>query len=45
MGHNFSGELAYADDLPLLSPSRSSLTILVKECEKYCSKKSQLFYF
>ena len=53
MGHHFSGALAYADDIILLSPSRSGLAILVKECEKYAveydiicnSKKSPLLYF
>ena len=53
MGHQFSGALAYADDITLLSPSRSGLAILVKECEKYAavydiifnSQKSLLLYF
>ena len=30
MGHHFSGALAYADDITLLSPSQSGPTILVK---------------
>ena len=30
MGNHFSGALAYADDITLLSPSRSGLDILVK---------------
>ena len=30
MGHRFSGALAYADDITLLSPSRSGMAILVK---------------
>ena len=53
MGHRFSGALAYADDITLLSPSRSGMAILVKVCEKYAaeydiifnSKKSQLLHF
>ena len=53
MGHRFSGALAYADDITLLSPSRSGMAILVKVCEKYAaeydiifnSKKSQLLQF
>ena len=53
MGHHFSGVLAYADDITLLSPSRSGMAILVKVCEKcaaeydiiFNSKKSQLLHF
>ena len=53
MGHHFSDTLAYADDITLLSPSRSGLAILVKECQKYTgeydiifnSKKCPLLYF
>ena len=53
MGHHFSGTLAYADDITLLSPSRSGMVILVKECERYAaeydlifnSKKGPLLYF
>ena len=33
MGHRFSGALAYADDITLLSLSRSGMVILVKVCE------------
>ena len=35
MGHRFSGALAYADDLTLLSPIRSFVVALVGECERY----------
>ena len=53
MGHRFSGALAYADDITLLSPSRLGMAILVNVCEKYAaeydiifnSKKSQLLHF
>ena len=53
MGHHFIVAHAYADDITLLSPSRSGLAILVKECEKYAAeydiifdcKKCQLLYF
>ena len=31
MGHHCSGALAYADDITLLSPSRSGMAIFVKE--------------
>ena len=34
MGHHFSGALAYAVYITLLSPRRSGLANLVKECEK-----------
>ena len=53
IGHHFNGPLACADDITLLSPSRSGLAILVKECEKYAAeydimfnrKKGPLLYF
>ena len=53
MGHHFSGALAYADEITLLSQSRSGLAILVKECKNYAAdydinftnKKSKLFHF
>jgi len=53
MGHRYSGALAYADDITLLSPSKSGLTILVDECERYAAEydilfngnKSKLLYF
>ena len=53
MGHHFSGTLAYAGDITLLSPIRSGMAILVKVCEKYAaeydiifnSKKGQLLHF
>ena len=38
MGHRLSGALAYADDITLLSPSRSGMAILVKVCEKYAAE-------
>ena len=49
----FSGALAYADDLTLLSPSRSGLATLVGVCERYATEfdimfngsKSKLLYF
>ena len=53
MGHRHAGALAYADDLTLLSPSRSGLKILVEECERYADEfdiifngsKSKLLFF
>ena len=49
MGGHFTGALAYADDITLLSPSMSGLRTLSKVCEEYAAefdvKKSQLFFF
>ena len=42
-GHHFSGALANADDITLLSPSRSGLVILVKECENYAAMSMTSF--
>ena len=39
MGHRFSG----ADDITLLSPSRSGMAILVKVCEKYAAEYDIIF--
>ena len=35
MGRYFTGALAYADDITLLSPSMSGLRTLSKVCEEY----------
>ena len=43
MGHHFSGTLAYAGDITLLSPSRSGMAILVKVCEKYAAEYDIIF--
>ena len=43
MGHRFSGALAYADDITLMSPSRSGMAILVKVCEKYAVEYDIIF--
>ena len=43
MGHRYGGALAYADDLTLLSPSKSGLAILIHECEKYAAEYDILF--
>ena len=53
MGRHFSGALTCADDLTLMSPCRSGLANLVKECYKdedeyhiiLNSKESQLLHF
>ena len=49
----FNGVLAYADDVTLLAPCKSALSILISECEDYAAKndiifngsKNKLFYF
>ena len=49
MGGHFTGALAYADDITLLSPSMSGLRTLSKVCEEYATEfdvtKSQLLFF
>ena len=53
MGGHFTGALAYADDITLLSPSMSGMRTLSKVCEEYATefdvtfsgKKSQLLFF
>ena len=53
MGGHFTGALAYADNITLLSPSMSGLRTLSKICEEYAiefdvtfnGKKSQLLFF
>ena len=37
MGGHFTGALAYADDITLLSPSMSGLRTLSKVCEEYAT--------
>ena len=43
MGSRFAGALAYADDITLLAPCKSALSILVSVCEKYASQFDILF--
>ena len=43
MDSRFTGALAYADDLTLLAPCKSALSILVSVCEKYASEFDILF--
>ena len=35
MGSRFTGAFAYADDITMLAPCKSALSILVSVCEKY----------
>ena len=43
MGNRFTGALAYADDITLLAPCKSALSILVSVCETYASEFDILF--
>ena len=43
MGSRFAEALAYADDITLLAPCKSALSILVSVCEKYASEFDILF--
>ena len=43
IGSCFAGALAYADDITLLAPCKSPLSILVSVCEKYASEFDILF--
>ena len=53
MGSRFTGSLAYADDITLLAPCKSALSILISVCEDYAAgyditfngSKSKLLYF
>ena len=53
MGGHFTGALAYADNITLLSPNMMGLRTLSKVCEEYTTefdvtfngKKSQLLFF
>ena len=43
IGHSFSGELTYADDLTLLSPKHYGCFVLISECEMYGTEYNILF--
>ena len=53
MDSRFTGALAYADDITLLAPCKSTLSILISVCEDYAAEfdiivngsKSKLLYF
>ena len=53
MGSRFVGTLAYADDITLLAPCKSALSILIRVCENYAAEydimfngdKSKLLFF
>ena len=43
MDSRFTEALAYADDITLLAPCKSALSILISVCEKYASEFDILF--
>ena len=43
MGGHFTGALAYADDITLLSPSMSGVRVLSKVCEEYATDLDVIF--
>ena len=44
MGSCFTGALAYADDITLLAPCKSALSILISVCEDYAAEYDVIFY-
>ena len=38
MVHRYSSELAYANDLTVVSPGGSGLSVLISECERYAAE-------
>ena len=43
MGSRFTGALAYADDITLLAPCKSALSIVIYVCEQYAAEFDILF--
>ena len=43
MGCRFTGALAYADDITLLAPCKSTLSIIIDVCEQYAAEFDILF--
>ena len=43
MGCRFTGALAYADDITLLAPCKSALSIMIDVCEQYAAEFDILF--
>ena len=43
MGCRFTGALAYADDITLLAPCKSALSIIIDVCEQYAAEFDILF--
>ena len=35
LGNHYTGGIGYADDMPLLTPTRSGLNVLIEICEQY----------
>ena len=56
MGSRFTGALAYADNITLLAPCKSALSVMIDVCEQYAAEfdifflhcngsKSKLLFF
>ena len=43
MGCRFTGALAYADDITLLAPCKSALSLMIDVCEQYAAEFDILF--
>ena len=43
MGCRFTGALVYADDITLLDPCKSALSIMIDVCEQYAAEFDILF--
>ena len=43
IGCRFTGTLAYADDITLLAPCKSALSIMIGVCEQYAAEFDILF--
>ena len=43
MGCRFTGALAYADDITLLAPCKSALSLMIDVCEQYAAEFDMLF--
>ena len=43
MGSRFVGALAYANDITLLAPCQSALSILIGVCENYAAEYDIMF--
>ena len=43
MGRRFTGALAYADDIILLAPCKSALSIMIDVCQQYAAEFDILF--
>ena len=44
MGNHYTGGIGYADDLTLLTPTRSGLKVLIEICEQYADDYCVTFH-